>query len=190
MNCREASIQISLHVGDDLPEAEVTPLEDHLEHCAVCQVEYESYASARDALQSLKGESMATTNLWSELEAQLDKTAPVLGTGRRWGSRPLWTALAAALVLAVSAQFWLPTSLNTDSITTPGSSSLQDISVGVGVGQVGVGPDTLADIEDPQSEQVPSEDIFDILRGAGEPVLDEEDLDNPMIAAPASRRSF
>lgn len=189
MNCREASIQISLHVGDDLPEAEVAPLEEHLEHCAVCQVEYESYASARDALQMLKGESMATTNLWGELEAQLDTATPVLGSSRRWGSRPLWTALAAALVLAVSAQFWLPTNLNTDAVTTPGSTSLQqDLKVGL----VGL-PVDYSDTETgqgPQSEEVPAEDIFDILRGPGEMVIDEEDLDNPMIAAPASRRSF
>ena len=187
MNCREASIQISLHVGDDLPAAEVAPLEEHLEHCAVCQVEYESYASARDALQSLKGESMATTNLWGELEAQLDSATPVLGTGRRWGSRPLWTALAAALVLAVSAQFWLPTSLNTDAVKTPGSSSLQDLNVGLGLPDVG--SDALVE-QGPESEQAPYEDIIDILRGPGEPVLEEADLDNPMIAAPASRRSF
>ena len=187
MNCREASIQISLHVGDDLPEVDVPVLEQHLESCAVCQVEYESYASARDALMSLKGDSVALTNLWSELESQLDDAPAALGRGRRWRSRPLWAALAAALVLAVSAQFWLPqTSTLTDS-TSPAKTSLQKLNVGLGLPDVS--PASLME-EGPQSEPASYEDIFEILRGPGEQDLQEEDLDDPMIAAPASRRSF
>jgi len=183
VNCREASIQISLHVGDDLPAAEVAPLEEHLEHCAVCQVEYESYASARDSLQLLKGESMASSNLWGELESQLDDAKPVLDGGRRWG-RPVWTAIAAALVLAVSMRFWLPTDTGVEDVVNPGSAALGNINVGIGLPEVG--PDSLVD-DGPESETVPYEELFEILRGDSEQPVD---LDDPMIAAPASRRSF
>jgi len=187
MNCREASIQISLHVGDDLPAAEVLILEEHLEHCALCQVEYESYASARDALQILKGELVATTDLWGALEAQLDAVTPVLASGRNWSRRPLWTALAAALLLAVTAQFWFPTRHALENAVNSGNAAVQDLNVGLGLPDVG--PNTFSE-DGPQSEQAPYEDIFEILKGPGEQTLSEDDLQDPMIAAPASRRSF
>jgi hypothetical protein len=187
MNCREASIQISLHVGDDLPQVEVPMLEEHLEHCAVCQVEYESYASARDALQLLQGELVASTTLWGDLEAQLDTVAPALGSGRNWARRPLWTALAAVLLLAVSAQFWFPTRHTLENAVNSGNAAMQDLNVGLGLPDVG--PKALVE-DGPQSEQAPYEDIFEILKGPGEQTLSEDDLQNPMIAAPASRRSF
>ncbi len=183
MNCREASIQISLHVGDDLPSAEVPVLEGHLESCAVCQVEYESYASARDALQMLKGESMGTTNLWGDLEAQLDTATEEVGGGKRWYSRPVWASLAAAMVLVVTAQFWMPFGSGSDAFTDPTDSIVSGIvqpkkTLGL--------PD---ETEGPQSEPAAYEDFHELLRGRHDQ-SSLEDLDDPMIAAPASRRSF
>jgi hypothetical protein len=190
VNCREASIQISLHVGDDLPSAEVPTLEEHLEGCAVCQVEYESYASARDALQMLKGESMGTTNLWGDLEAQLDAATAETGGGKRWYSRPVWASIAAAMVLTVTAQFWMPFGSATDVANTVANSTGSNAltSINVGIGQPGVGPDAIED-EGPQSEPASYDDFRELMRGRQDQ-SSLEDLDDPMIAAPASRRSF
>lgn len=183
MNCREASIQISLHVGDDLPSAEVPTLEEHLESCAVCQVEYESYASARDALQMLKGESMGTTNLWGDLEAQLDAATEETGGGKRWYARPAWAALAAAMVLAVSAQFWLPMGSASNAISdavTAGGATMVSPKMELGY-----------PIADEALESIPASnaDFLQLMREQNEQ-SSLEDLDDPMIAAPASRRSF
>lgn len=106
MNCREASVQISLHVGDDLPAADVPALEGHLEHCAICEAEYESYASARDALLLVADEYSGTTDLWGEIESQL-VGAPAAGPKRAWYRLPLFASgMAAALLIAASSPFW------------------------------------------------------------------------------------
>jgi hypothetical protein len=185
MNCREATIQISLHVGDDLPSSEVPALEEHLEQCAVCQVEYESYASARDALRSLKGEYCGTTDLWNDLEAQLDST-PAAAPARSWYRRPLWAALAAVMVLAVSLQFWMPQGSAQDAAGAAiGNSAVPNLNVGLGIPDV---TPAVAAEDGPESEATTFENILDVLRGFSEQDASEEDLDDPMIAAPASRR--
>ena len=75
MKCREASIRISLHVGEDLPVSEVPALESHLEACTLCEAEYESYASARDALFLLKDEFSGSTSLWEGIVDQLEESS-------------------------------------------------------------------------------------------------------------------
>lgn len=110
MKCREATIQISLHVGDDLPASEVPALEAHLETCSLCESEYESYASARDALFLLKDEYSGSTSLWEGIEEQIGEgSISVHSTagGRAWYRHPLFsTAMAAALLVGVTAPMW------------------------------------------------------------------------------------
>ncbi|MGB0952462.1 MAG: anti-sigma factor family protein, partial [Planctomycetota bacterium] len=111
MNCREASVQISLHVGDDLPAADVPALENHLEQCALCESDYESYASARDALQLVADEYSGTTDLWGEIESQIgaDQGAgSAASTAKRaWYRHPVFASgMAAALLIAASSPFW------------------------------------------------------------------------------------
>ncbi|MDP7063272.1 MAG: hypothetical protein QF489_10135 [Planctomycetota bacterium] len=158
-------------------------LEKHLEACAVCQVEYESYASARDALQALKGEPMGTTNLWGDLEAQLDAVTSEPVDRKHWFHRPVWVGLAAAMALVVTVQLWNPFRPANDVVREATNSVVSGI----------VQPQKTLGLpeesEGPQSAPAAYDDFHELLRGRHDQ-SSLEDLNDPMIAAPASRRSF
>lgn len=200
MNCQEASIQISLHVGDDLPAADVPSLEAHLERCALCESEYESYASARDALFLIKDEFSGSTDLWAGIDAQLglDNPSGVEKTaGRAWYRHPVFSsAVAAALLIGVTSPLWKSGSL------TPGSAAdfaenaalSTSSSFSLGDGLPGVGGDAEGPLAHevpefgPEIESVPQGDTFDFMeREHGNGLLLEDgDLNNPLIAVPVS----
>jgi hypothetical protein len=118
VNCREANVFISLHVGDDLPEEQVGILEEHLDSCALCEAEYESYAASRDALLSIREDFLALpghdgqpgSSLWSDISQAIEPSTSRRGGGGllRWHQRPLMRGGLAAAVLALfSAPLWL-----------------------------------------------------------------------------------
>lgn len=185
MNCREAAIQISLHVGDDLPPSEVPVLEEHLEACAVCQMEYDSYASARDALLELKEEGSLAVDLWADLEGQLADAKPA--PRRSLWRRPWVGGMAAALALALGVQMWLP-----GDSSEPSDAVASGTNLNVGLGLPDVTPSAAVDGEgNPLTIPASLQEMLDVLRSSNTAVEpSEEDLDDPMIAAPASRRSF
>jgi len=111
MQCRQAAELIPLHVGDDLPSEEARQLEGHLESCALCVAEYESFASARTALLDLREEMPARGSLWTEVARGLESqpAAVALQRHRRRSSRWMaWTSIAAAAAFAliVLPPFW------------------------------------------------------------------------------------
>ncbi|MHC4836759.1 MAG: anti-sigma factor family protein [Planctomycetota bacterium] len=121
MNCREANVFISLHVGDDLPEEQVGILEEHLESCALCEAEYESYAASRDALLSIREDFLALpghdgqpgASLWDDISQAIEPSTSRRAAGGggsllRWHQHPLMRGGLAAAVLALfSAPLWL-----------------------------------------------------------------------------------
>lgn len=150
MNCREATVFISLHVGDDLPEEQVGALESHLESCALCEAEYESYAASRTALLGLREDFLALpgqdgtpgNSLWDDLSAQLEPAtqAAASGGGRLlgWSRHPLFRGGLAAAVLAVaSAPLWWNWGSAPQNTTTPGNHSVRPLMAGVDFGGAG-----------------------------------------------------
>jgi len=125
ISCRDAAELIPLHVGDDLPGEEASRIEDHLESCALCSAEYASFASAREALVSLREEMPRSGSLWAGIArgigsdgAEVVAHAAFVGAGRprrqpRWAA---WTGLAAAAVLAVA---FLPRFFRPDEVLSP-----------------------------------------------------------------------
>ena len=181
MNCREASIRISLHVGDDLPASEVPALEAHLEHCAICEAEYESYAGARDALFLLKDEVAGSTDLWQGIEAQLDLQPSADGTGgarRPWYRHPLFvSAMAAALLIGVTSPLWRPMAEHGPPVG--------DLVEHALLPAVGASVLPVVDFgSSPEVESVPSQETLDFLdRNQGRGLLD---LDDSLFAVPVS----
>lgn len=200
MNCQEASIQISLHVGDDLPAADVPALESHLERCALCESEYESYASARDALFLIKDEFSGSTDLWAGIDSQLDledhgrlqKTA-----GRVWYRHPMFaSAVAAALLIGVTSPLWKSGSLGPSSAAefAENAALSSSSSFSLGDGLPGVGEDADGPVAHevpefgPEVESVSPLETLDFMeRNQGNGLLLEDgDLNNPLIAVPVS----
>lgn len=111
IQCRQAADLIPLHVGDDLPAEEAGLLEQHLDGCALCVAEYESYAAARTALLDLREEMPARGTLWAEVARGLDVAPAVEAAPRqRQNFRSRWMAwsslaVAAALTLIVLPPF-------------------------------------------------------------------------------------
>lgn len=109
IRCLDASQLIPLHVGDDLPADEARRVEEHLESCALCSAEYESFASARLVLLDLGAELPARGSLWAEVARGLE-TAPAqadsaaepqadLRMTRTWRWMKWTSAAAAALIV-------------------------------------------------------------------------------------------
>ena len=108
IRCHEAAELIPLHVGDDLPAEDARRIEEHLESCALCGAEYDSYAAARDRILDLRDEMPARGSLWAGVARGLDEqpaaaAAPVL-RARRVG----WTLWGGAAVAASLMAFFLP----------------------------------------------------------------------------------
>ncbi|MHC4823972.1 MAG: anti-sigma factor family protein [Planctomycetota bacterium] len=195
MNCQEASIQISLHVGDDLPAADVPALESHLERCAICESEYESYASARDALFLIKDEFSGSTSLWAEIDAQMDQEGqlgPRKSAGRAWYRHPMFaSAVAAALMIGITSPLWKSASLGSSSpAELAENAALSGTGFSLGDGMPGVGEDAVGPVahEVPEVESVPLQEAFDFMeRNQGKGLLFEDaDPNNPLIAVPVS----
>lgn len=114
IQCRQAAELIPLHVGDDLPAEEAGLLEAHLDACALCGAEYESYAAARTALLDLREEMPARGSLWAEVARGLEvEASPVAAPRPRAFTRTRWMtwssiAVAAALALMVLPPFVAP----------------------------------------------------------------------------------
>ncbi len=193
MNCRQASIQISLHVGDDLPAADVPALEAHLEHCALCEAEYESYASARDALFLLKEEMTEEFHLWDEVEAALEQSQT---RARPWYRRPFFAAgLAAALMLAVWPLWKAPKNPQTDLVTHSVLQTSSSPAVATQVQTVGAQTPWAARALTPESELVPTQEVLDFLnRSQGKGLLlQDSNYHQSLIAVPVSnptRRAY
>jgi hypothetical protein len=110
IRCQDAGQLIPLHVGDDLPADEARRVEEHLEGCALCSAEYESFAAARLVLLDLGAEVPVRGSLWAEVareletapDASADLAAPPaaarLTRSWRWMK---WTSAAAAALLVM-----------------------------------------------------------------------------------------
>lgn len=194
MNCREASVQISLHVGDDLPAADVPALESHLEHCALCEADYESYASARDALQLVAEEYSGTTDLWDGIASQLGGSqggSHASTTKRAWYRHPVFaTGMAAALLIAASSPFWSGAKPAAEAMTDMVESAAMpaaNVNVGLGIPDVTpmAGPLAIPATEDGVESVDPSE-TRDFLEEStqGRGMLQGEEV----IAVPVSNR--
>lgn len=194
MNCREASVQISLHVGDDLPAADVPALESHLEQCALCESDYESYASARDALQLVADEYSGTTDLWGEIESQLvgsTGAAAATSSKRVWYRHPVFASgMAAALLIAASSPFWSDAKSAGEAAVTEmaESAGMPGVNVGLGIPDVtpSAGPMAITPTEIPSESVDPNEtrDFLESMQGRGM-VQDGEDPSS-FIAVPVS----
>jgi len=210
VNCREATVFISLHVGDDLPPEQVTALEEHLESCALCDAEYESYAASRDALLSLREDFLALpghegvpgASLWEELHVKLEpqerQAAATVGGGgvRRWHQHPfLRGGLAAAVLALLSAPMWMDWS----GANNPSGSDLGDFRpLLAGVDLSGVAEDRglegqplqelRADGLGPATESVNPRELREFLQlNQGNGLLLSEQALNPAnIAVPVS----
>lgn len=195
MNCREASVQISLHVGDDLPAADVPALESHLEHCALCESDYESYASARDALQLVADEYSGTTDLWGEIESQIgagqSTGSAATSTKRAWYRHPVFASgMAAALLIAASSPFWSDAKSAGEAAVgeLAESASMPAMNVGLGIPDVtpGTGPlaITPADVPTESVEFSDTVDLLESFRGRG--LLQADEDPNALLAVPVS----
>lgn len=110
IQCRQAAELIPLHVGDDLPRPEATLIEEHLEACALCSAEYESFARARSAILELREEMPARGSLWEGVAKNLAPGAAATQPDPRARFRGRWLAwsslaLAAALALMIVPPF-------------------------------------------------------------------------------------
>lgn len=105
IQCRQAAELIPLHVGDDLPSEEAGLLESHLDSCALCVAEYESYAAARSALLELREGMPARGSLWAGVARGLDEQRPAAAAPPAPRARPgrwiAWSSLALAAALAL-----------------------------------------------------------------------------------------
>lgn len=181
MKCREATIQISLHVGDDLPASEVPALESHLESCSLCEAEYDSYASARDALFLLKDEYSGSTSLWAGIDEQLEVTStPVhaISSGRAWYRRPMFsTAMAAALVMGVTAPMWMSNGVNPVDLAE--HAALSDVNLNLGNPSDSIDIQNPSEFESPEVVSVPDQETIDFLeRNQGKVFI--QDPDSPI----------
>jgi len=107
IRCQEAAELIPLHVGDDLPAEEARRVEEHLDQCALCVAEYESFAAARDLLVDLRAEMPARGSLWAGVASGLESAGPESAAAEPRAASRVWTwvrwtsAAAAALVAMV-----------------------------------------------------------------------------------------
>lgn len=185
MKCREASIQISLHVGDDLPASEVATLESHLATCSLCEAEYESYASARDALFLLKDEYSGSTSLWEGIHEQLeDSSTPVhaISSGRAWYRRPMFsTAMAAALVIGVTVPMWMSNAGGggVSPVDLAEHAALSDVNLNLGNPADSIAIPNPGEFESPEVEAVSDQETLDFLeRNKGKVFI--QDPDSPI----------
>ncbi|PCJ53868.1 MAG: hypothetical protein COA70_06820 [Planctomycetota bacterium] len=187
MKCREASIQISLHVGDDLPASEVPTLEAHLETCTMCEAEYESYASARDALFLLKDEYSGSTSLWDEIEEQLEDSAIPMHAatgGRAWYRRPMFsTAMAAALLVGISIPVWMSNAGGgVNPVDLAEHAALSDVNLNLGNPADSIAITNPSDFESPELEAVSDEETSDFFeRYLGKVFI--QDPDSPIAVS-------
>lgn len=123
IRCTEAVELIPLHVGDDLPAEEARRIEAHLEQCALCVAEYESFAAARVTLLALRDELPARGSLWAEVARGLEaggaapESAADAPAARSW-TWLKWSSLAAAALVVTS---FLPQFLTADPAQDPGA---------------------------------------------------------------------
>jgi len=187
VKCREASIQISLHVGDDLPASEVPILEAHLETCTMCEAEYESYASARDALFLLKDEYSGSTSLWEGIEEQLEESTIPMHTatgGRAWYRRPMFsTAMAAALLVGVSIPMWMANGGGGVSpVDMVEHAALSDVNLNLGNPADSIAITDPSDFESAELESVSNQETSDFLeRNLGKVFI--QDPDSPIAVS-------
>ncbi|HIA39053.1 MAG TPA: hypothetical protein EYN86_06075 [Planctomycetes bacterium] len=111
MKCSIAIDLLPLYVGDDLGRDGVavrftSQLEDHLNHCKLCEAEYAIYADARHALLEAKGgidiESLAS--LWQSIDEKLPPSTSVFSRRRIIASLGLAASLLVMLLLPFSSQ--------------------------------------------------------------------------------------
>ncbi|MDA0666263.1 MAG: hypothetical protein O3A95_01625 [Planctomycetota bacterium] len=183
MKCREASIQISLHVGDDLPASEVPELESHLETCPLCEAEYESYASARDALFLLKDEFSGSTSLWEGIEGQLEASGtPVhaISNGRAWYRRPMFSsAMAAALLIGITVPMWMSNADGVNSVDLAEHAALTEVNLNLGNPADSIAIQDPTEFESPVVEMVSDQETLDFLeRNLGKVFI--QDADSPI----------
>ena len=185
MKCREATIQISLHVGDDLPASEVPALESHLESCSLCEAEYDSYASARDALFLLKDEYSGSTSLWAGIDEQLEESStPVhaISNGRAWYRRRMFsTAMAAALVIGVTVPMWMSNASGggINPVDLAEHAALSDVNLNLGNPSDSIDIPSPSEFESPEVESVSTQETLDFLeRNQGKVFI--QDPDSPI----------
>ncbi|MFT7516872.1 MAG: hypothetical protein ACI84O_000657 [Myxococcota bacterium] len=134
MKCTVACDLIPLYVGDDLGAEAAdlklsSQLEEHLEHCKLCEFEYVGFANARHALLGAKGliDTESLESIWQEIDSSLPSTVS-------WHKRALAAislVAASVMVILVSQQqgadpvLNINTGSNQDSFIT---SNLEDIS--------------------------------------------------------------
>lgn len=187
MKCREASIRISLHVGDDLPASEVPALESHLEACTLCEAEYESYASARDALFLLKDEFSGSTSLWEGIVDQLEESSTsvhAISSGRAWYRRPLFsTAIAAALLIGVTVPIWMPSGGGgVNPVGLAEQAALTEINLKLGDPADSLTVQDATGFGSPKVEAVSNQETLDFLeRNRGKVFL--QDSDSPIAVS-------
>lgn len=187
MKCREASIRISLHVGEDLPVSEVPALESHLEACTLCEAEYESYASARDALFLLKDEFSGSTSLWEGIVDQLEESSTsvhAVSSGGAWSRRPLFsTAIAAALLIGVTVPIWmLSGGGGMNPVGLAEQAALTDINLNLGDSADSIAVQDSTEFKNPKVEAVSDQETLDFLeRIRGKVFI--QDSDSPIAVS-------
>jgi len=170
IQCREAADLIPLHVGDDLETDDARQLEAHLDVCALCVAEYDSYAAARGTLLDLREEQPAVGSLWANVARGLDSTSGAVPEAAA-APRPLrlkrwyaWSGLAAAALLIAA---FVPQMLR-DASTAPAQAQ--------GDGR--------------QIQKTSAEELEDFLLrtgGSPSPVV-EENLEEAPLATPAANK--
>jgi hypothetical protein len=170
IQCREAADLIPLHVGDDLETDEARRLEEHLDVCALCVAEYDSYAAARGTLLDLREEQPAVGSLWANVARGLDSdsgavpavvAAPLPRRLHRWYA---WSGLAAAALLITA---FMPQMLSDEPAAPPQAQ---------GDGR--------------QIQKTSAEELEDFLLrtgGSPSPVV-EENLEEAPLATPAASK--
>lgn len=122
IRCQEAAELIPLHVGDDLPAEDARRVEEHLDQCAMCIAEYESFAAARDQLLDLRAEMPVRGSLWAVVASGLESGAEAATFAPRAARSWTWVKWTSAIAAALLAMVILPPLLSPSA----GSSAVPD----------------------------------------------------------------
>ncbi len=110
MTC-EATLQLlPLHIGGDLSLDEAVAVEAHLQNCASCASESQSFQTSFDAMQMQALLEPAVGGIWVDLEPRLDAADALASLESPWRHRlSAWLpAVAAMLAIAVGLNLLIP----------------------------------------------------------------------------------
>lgn len=103
MHCKDWEERVALHVGGDLPAAELAAVERHLAECAACQVLWSGMKEGLELLQGAHAEPLPPASY----TAVRGRVMAELAAGRAWWWwRRAGGLAAAAVVMLVALAVW------------------------------------------------------------------------------------